>query len=59
MVDITEQQTTKQPPVDGLVEVTLNVDNHQHAGQALKKGDKITVTQSDRDWLAERKLIKG
>lgn len=28
-----------------LVEITVTVDNHEHAGEPVKKGDKIKVSQ--------------
>lgn len=43
----------KKPDVlPGLVEVTVTVDNHIHQGLPVAKGEKISVTPEERDWLA-------
>ena len=41
------------------VEVTIAVDDHKHAGQKLKKGAKIKVTESQKAWMIEQKIIKS
>lgn len=38
------------------VEVTLK-KAHTHAGEAMKKGDKINVTEDQVSWLKEREVI--
>ncbi|MFZ2452584.1 MAG: hypothetical protein WAW36_18915 [Methylovulum miyakonense] len=43
---------------DGNVQVIIAVDTHSHAGQPVSKGDKITVTPAERDWLSEHQLIE-
>lgn len=43
---------------DGNIQVVIAVDNHTHAGQAVSKGDKITVTPDERDWLLKQHLIE-
>lgn len=46
-----------------LVEITVTVDNHEHAGEQVKKGDKIKVTPSvaemlQTQWDAQQKNNK-
>lgn len=43
---------------DGKIPVVIAVETHSHAGQAVNKGDKITVTPSERDWLLKHNLIE-
>lgn len=38
------------------VEVTL-AKPHEHAGQKRKPGEKIMVTETQRDWLKQRGII--
>lgn len=49
--------TTEQLSAD-LVEVIVQVDNHEHQGQPVKKGGKIKVTPAEREWLANLNIIK-
>lgn len=46
-----------------LVEITVTVDNHEHAGETVKKGDKIKVSQPvaemlQSQWDAQQKNNK-
>ena len=46
-----------EQPKQKLVEVIL-VKPHKHAGQRYEAGAKIMVSEPDRDWLAEQKIIQ-
>ncbi len=50
----------EKPPrrKDSKIPVVIAVENHKHAGQTVNKGDKITVTPSERDWLLKHNLIE-
>ena len=41
-----------------LVEVTL-AKPHKHAGEEKATGEKIKVTEPERDWLASRGIINN
>lgn len=47
-----EQQQTK------LVEVTLT-QAHEHAGEVYAAGDRIQVTEPERDWLRDNGVISA
>lgn len=44
-------------PKQETVEVTLLKDGHTHKGKVCKKGDKITVTLQQRDFLVRKELV--
>ena len=39
--------------------VTVNVDNHTHEGEPVKKGGKIKVTKSEKAFMIKHKIIEG
>jgi len=47
----------KAAPKQETVEVTLLKDGHTHKGKVCKKGDKITVTLQQRDFLIAKELV--
>jgi hypothetical protein len=49
---------TKAAPQAKTVEVVLAKD-HTHAGKPYKAGEKIHVSESDRDWLVANEVIAG
>lgn len=51
-----EMNEKKQEPK--LVEVTL-AKPHKHAGEQKAAGDKIKVTEPERDWLADNQIINN
>ncbi len=50
----------KQPETTNpdLVTVVIAVDNHEHAGQPVNKGDSIQVDQATAQWLRDHKIIQ-
>ncbi len=46
----------KKPAEQKLVEVTL-AKPHTHAGSKCKVGDKIKVTEPERDWLIKNGVV--
>ncbi|MFA6701017.1 MAG: hypothetical protein WCS28_12715 [Thiomicrospira sp.] len=51
----------KQPETTNpdLVTVVIAVDNHEHAGQPVSKGESIQVDRATAQWLDDNKLIEG
>jgi len=47
----------KAAPKQETVEVTLLKDGHTHKGKPCKKGDVITVTLQQREFLASNGLV--
>lgn len=54
-----QAQAAREADAKKLVEVVVDVEKHSHNGQPVKKGGTIKVTPSQRDWMAEHKLIKA
>lgn len=49
----------KQPKTPaGVVDVTINVDNHTHAGKPCEKGATLTVRPSQAKWMSKNRIIK-
>lgn len=48
---------TQKTPKPKQVEVVL-AKKHEHAGKQYKAGDKIQVTEPERDWLKKHGIVK-
>jgi len=44
---------------DKKITVTITVDNHTHNGKTLKKGEKISVSPDERDFLLKHNIIEA
>jgi len=41
------------------IEVVIKVDNHIHNNTPIKKGEKISVTKSQAEWLKQHNIIEA
>ena len=57
-----KKRPVRQPPRPkvrkGMVEVTVNVDNHTHKGSPCPKGKKLTVTKAQAKWMSDNRIIE-
>lgn len=55
---MTDKKTVAKSPASKEFEVTLKTD-HTHAGKQYEAGEKIKVTETQKDWLVANGVVGG